>query len=149
MAIPVKGASQSNWSSVSYWYCPTDTSKVHKGIDIFSPQKTPVLSPVAGLVISQGVSNNGGRFIYLFGGGCRIYYFAHLNTIEVSRFSFLWKKDEMGTVGNSGNALSKPYHLHFSIFSLIPIFKNYDHPAAQGWKKMFYLNPNDYLVKAK
>jgi peptidoglycan LD-endopeptidase LytH len=50
----------------------------------------------------------------------------------------------MGEVGDSGNAIGKPAHLHYSILTLIP------NPAEitleqQGWKRMFYINPNRLL----
>lgn len=142
LIIPVKDATSKNWDSKSYWYPNWGVSGVHKGIDVFAPHKTPVLSPISGLVIDVGYSNNGGNYIYIFGSKLRIYYFAHLNEVQIKRLEFVKKEQQIGTVGNTGNAISKPYHLHFSIFSLVPLMKNYNQEDEEGWKKMFYLDPN-------
>ena len=47
-------------------------------------------------------------------------------------------------MGTSGNAAGKPPHLHYSIVTLVPYVFRID-AAPQGWMKMFYLNPIDYL----
>jgi murein DD-endopeptidase MepM/ murein hydrolase activator NlpD len=51
---------------------------------------------------------------------------------------------KVGEVGNTGNANGKPTHLHYSIISLIPDPKRYS-SQTQGWKRMFYLNPDELL----
>ncbi|WP_448700915.1 M23 family metallopeptidase [Mucilaginibacter sp. AW1-3] len=146
LPIPVKNATAANWDRNSYWYYPINHSTLHLGIDIFSPQKTPVFSPVNGIVLSTGFSNNGGKYIYIIGPKSRIYYFAHLNSIDIERFNLIKKLQQIGTVGNTGNAIDKPYHLHFSIFSIFPLINNFDRKAPQGWKKMFYLNPEKSII---
>lgn len=139
--IPVLGANSKSWDAKSYWYSPWGKSKVHKGIDIFAPQKTLIKSPINGIVLSSSYSENGGNYLYIIGPKFRVYYFAHLNTKGVSSLSFVKKGAQIGTVGNSGNAIGAPYHLHFSIFSLFPIIRNYSSKQALGWMKMFYLDP--------
>ncbi|WP_316785556.1 M23 family metallopeptidase [Pedobacter frigiditerrae] len=121
LIIPVKAASSKNWDLKSYWYYPWGVSGIHKGIDIFAPQRTPILSPVNGFITSSGYSNNGGNYVNIISADFRLYYFAHLNTSGISQFRFVKKGQQIGAVGNSGNAVSKPYHLHFSVFSFIPI----------------------------
>jgi murein DD-endopeptidase MepM/ murein hydrolase activator NlpD len=146
LPIPVSGATKENWDSKSYWHSPWGKSGVHKGIDIFSEQKTEIISPISGLIISAGYSENGGNHLYILGPKLRTYYFAHLNTQEKSSFTFVKKGEHLGAVGNSGNAIGSPYHLHFSIFSLLPIIKNYSRKGPSGWKKMFYLDPEKSLI---
>ena len=141
LLIPVMGASQNNWDSKSYWNSPWGKSKVHKGIDIFAPHKTKIVSPINGFILSAGYSENGGNYLYVIDAKLRTYYFAHLNKQEKSSFSFIKKGQRIGLVGNSGNAIGSPYHLHFSIFSLFPIVKNYNSKEKFGWLKMFYLDP--------
>lgn len=147
LLIPVVGATTASWDNKSYWYYPWGNSKVHKGIDIFASQKTPIVSPINGIVLSTSYNANGGNYIEILGPKLRIYYFAHLNTREVRILDIVEKGKQIGTVGNSGNAITRPYHLHFSIFSLVPIFRNYNSNEYQGWKKMFYLNPNKSLFE--
>lgn len=146
LAIPVRGAAQASWDSKSYWHAPWGKSKVHKGIDIFAPQKTEVLSPVTGLILSAGYSENGGNYLYILGPKLRTYYFAHLNTQERSSFTFIKKGQRIGLVGNSGNAIGSPYHLHFSLYSIFPIIKNFSNKEPLGWMKMFYLDPVKSLI---
>lgn len=74
----------------------------------------------------------------------RLHYYAHLADIKTSSFSWLSRAENIGTVGSSGNAIGKPPHLHYSIITLIPYLWRVD-KDKQGWKKMFYLNPIDYL----
>ena len=147
LIIPVKGATSKSWDLKSYWYYPWGVSGIHKGIDIFAPQKTPVFSPVNGFVSSAGYTKNGGYYTNVIGTDFRLYYFAHLNTSGINQFGFVNKGQQIGVVGNSGNAVSKPYHLHFSVFSLFPIIKFYSKKQHQGWMKMFYLDPNNLLIE--
>ena len=49
-------------------------------------------------------------------------------------------------VGNTGSAAKTPSHLHFTIATPIPYPWRID-TSTDGWKKMFYLNPIDYLSK--
>jgi hypothetical protein len=69
----------------------------------------------------------------------------HLESISVNSFDIISAGQKMGTVGDSGNAKGKPPHVHYSIVSLLP------YPwrmtlETQGWKKMFYLDPNEFLI---
>jgi murein DD-endopeptidase MepM/ murein hydrolase activator NlpD len=125
----------------SFWYYPWGNNGVHKGIDIFCEKKTDVLAPVAGLVMSTGNGTISGNYIYIIGPGWRIYYFAHLDTIEVSAAQLVSKGYVLGKAGNTGNALNTPTHLHFSIQTIFPYPWLNDAKDIEGWKKMFYLNP--------
>ena len=55
--------------------------------------------------------------------------------------------DAVGKVGTSGNAAGKAPHLHYAVLQLIPrIWKATG--AAQGWKRMFFVDPNELLGAA-
>jgi len=143
LLIPVVGADYQNWDRNSYWFYPWGKSITHKGIDIFSIKKTPIISPTYGIIIETNESNDGGNYICLLGPKWRVHYFAHLDTIFIKEYTFVNRGDTIGTVGNTGNAWEKEPHLHYSIMSIIPYPWLYDEFAKQGWKKMFYLNPAD------
>lgn len=145
--MPVQNANVGSWDKSSFWHPNWGHSVFHKGIDIFAERNTLITSPVNGIVLFSGYSENGGNYIYIFDSKFRIYYFAHLNNRALRSLKLVKQGHRIGLVGNSGNAISKPCHLHFSIFSLLPIFKYYS-SDAQGWKKMFYLNPS-LLIKLK
>jgi peptidoglycan LD-endopeptidase LytH len=129
----------------SFWYYPWGESIVHKGIDIFCDGGTNILSPVSGFIVNKGNGTISGNYIYILGSKWRTYYFAHMDTIFVNSPSYISKGDIIGKVGIGGNAKNKPSHLHYSIETLLPYFWLYDSKAVQGWKKMFYLNPKNYL----
>lgn len=145
LIIPVKGASLESWDRESFWFYPWGESGTHKGIDIFAPKGTEVIAPVGGIVMSTGITNRGGKVVYLLGPKWRVYYFAHLDSILVHTGSFVSRGHLLGTVGNTGNASGKPYHLHFSMVTVLPYFWNYDRTTRQGYLKMFYLNPELYF----
>jgi len=143
-SMPVEGASQSSYNQQSFWFYPWGKSVTHKGVDIFARQRTPVLSATSGLVLFTGQLNLGGNIVLVLGPKWRLHYYAHLNEITTSNFSLIGGGEQLGTVGTTGNAAGKSPHLHYSMATLIPYFWRIDN-ERQGWKKMFYLNPIDYL----
>ncbi len=143
-AVPVENATNKDWHAQSFWFSPWGKSGVHKGIDIFAPAGTRVISSNVGLVIFTGNIDMGGNVVAVLGPKWRIYYYAHLQNINANTWDFAGKGDIIGRVGTSGNAAGKPPHLHYSVLSLVPypwrITKQ-----SQGWKKMFFMNPSDTL----
>lgn len=146
--MPVAGANQRSYNHESFWYYPWGKSGTHKGVDIFAKKGTDIFSSVNGLVLYCGKINMGGNIVVVLGPKWRIHYYAHLNSIETGMFSFVGQTDKLGTVGDSGNAKGKPSHLHYSIVTLIPYLWRID-GSHQGWKKMFYLNPINYLKETE
>ena len=147
LKMPVKGATKSDYNSKSFWFYPWGKSVTHKGVDIFAKKGTEINSSTSGLVLYSGEINIGGKIVVILGPKWRIHYYAHLNELNTSIFSFVNKKSKIGTVGESGNAVGKSPHLHYSILTIIPYIWRID-SDKQGWKKMFYLNPIEYLKKS-
>jgi peptidoglycan LD-endopeptidase LytH len=145
---PVENANQSSYNPESFWYYPWGRSGTHKGVDIFAKDGTSVRSSTAGIVIYSGEIEVGGRVVLILGPKWRLHYYAHLKDIDTRLFSFTNKNEKIGTVGTTGNAKGKQPHLHYSIVTLLPYVWRVDR-AKQGWKKMFYLNPIDYLNHAE
>ncbi|MCE3226324.1 MAG: peptidoglycan DD-metalloendopeptidase family protein [Bacteroidetes bacterium] len=142
--MPVKGADKGSYNQKSFWYYPWGKSGTHKGVDIFAKEGTPVTSATSGLVVYCGEISRGGNVVLVLGPKWRFHYYAHLNCIKTSVFSFVTNKKIIGTVGTTGNAKGKSPHLHYSISTLIPYVWRID-GDHQGWKKMFYLDPISYL----
>jgi murein DD-endopeptidase MepM/ murein hydrolase activator NlpD len=92
----------------------------HRGVDIFAPNGTPVLSATSGIVIFTGILKLGGNVVLVLGPDLRMYYYAHLDTILTNKFSVVENSQIIGRVGKTGNAQSTPPHLHFSISKIIP-----------------------------
>ncbi len=144
MTIPVRGATPEDWNENSYWAYPWGKSITHKGIDIFADQGTKVQSASYGLVVWSGYQNVGGNAVIVLGPKWRFHYYAHLDSLDVITLQPVAMGSILGTVGNTGNAAGKPYHLHYTISTPLPHFWRWD-DAIQGWQKMFYLKPDDYL----
>lgn len=146
--IPVAGATYKDWNPSSFWYTPWGRSGVHKGIDIFAKEGTPVVATTSGLVVYSGNIDMGGNVVLILGSKWRLYYYAHLKDIAAHSGQWLNTGTVLGTVGSTGNAVGKPPHLHFAISSLFPLFSQYDPKLPQAWKLMFYIDPNPVLLNA-
>lgn len=142
--IPVQGATPSDWNANTFWYEPWGSSGVHKGIDIFANKGVPVIASTDMIILYRGRIKKGGNIIVGLGPKWRLHYFAHLEKIDESIGFYSPVSQVIGTVGDTGNALGKQAHLHFSILSLIPIPWLAD-GSTQGYKKAFYLNPIKYF----
>lgn len=142
--MPVKGATAADYNPQSFWYYPWGKSVTHKGVDIFAKTGTDVQSATPGIVVFSGRIGMGGEVVLVLGPKWRLHYYAHLQYRSVHIFSLVTTGKKVGAVGSSGNAAGKAPHLHYSIFSFIPLPWRID-DAPQGWRKMFYLNPIDYI----
>jgi peptidoglycan LD-endopeptidase LytH len=148
ISIPVEGASVKDWNPKTFWYEPWGASGVHKGIDIFGAQGTPVLSSTDGIVLFSGQLEKGGKVVLVLGPKWRLHYYAHLNAINTSMFSLVKSAENIATLGDSGNAKGKPPHLHYSIVRMIPLPWMID-SSTQGYKKAFFIDPGKYLTADK
>ncbi len=142
--LPVAGATASDWNHRTFWHHPWGKSGVHKGIDIFAPRGTPVVASTGGVVIGAGDLSRGGRVVSVLGPKWRVHYYAHLQERSVRRGAVVRRGERIGTVGNTGNAVGKPSHLHYAVVTVVP------YPwrvrwQRQGWKKMFFLDPDGLL----
>lgn len=146
--MPVEGANKSSYNQKSFWFYPWGKSGTHKGVDIFATKGTRLNSATHGIVLFKGNLARGGKCVAVLGPKWRIHYYAHLDEIACSWFDFVYPNEEIGKVGDSGNAKGKPPHLHYSISTLIPYPQQID-GAPQGWKKMFYLDPVEKLNRLK
>jgi len=85
---------------------------LHEGNDIFAVRGTPILAPVKGRV-EHRAGGNGGNAANLYATDGTRYYFAHMDrpgakgNVDAGRV--------IGYVGNTGNAITTPPHLHFEI----------------------------------
>lgn len=122
--MPVKGASRSSYDQKSFGAPRQGHS--HKGVDIFAKKGTDVLSATSGLVIFTGYLSLGGKAVTVISPDLKFLYYAHLDTISISKLSWVSAGELIGKVGNTGNARNTPSHLHFSISTLHPCKKYYD-----------------------
>ncbi len=92
-------------------------ARVHHGIDLFAPRGTPTVAVSPSAVMRVGERDLGGNVVILDDGdrGLRIYY-AHLDEQIAVLGDQVEAGDVIGTIGNSGNAINTPPHLHLGIY---------------------------------
>jgi SH3-like domain-containing protein len=116
LAFPVEG--HSTRAIQSFFGAVRDGGRrSHHGVDIFAPRGTPVLASRPGEVRRANLTNLGGKVVWLRDEAMRrnIYY-AHLDSQVVARGDRVEVGDTLGFVGNTGNAITTPPHLHYGIY---------------------------------
>lgn len=121
LAFPVSGKDKRAIGSL--FGVPRDGGKRrHHGVDIFAKKYTPIVAPVEGIIKWSGEKGIGGRVVWMLDTkNDQTLYFAHLNDIYVRRGDRVSVGDTLGTVGNTGNAMTTPPHLHFGIYDGGPL----------------------------
>ncbi len=89
----------------------------HHGNDIFAPIGTPALAIADGVLSKVGVNTLGGNRLWLRDGLGNTYYYAHLSgyASHVADGVRVRAGEIIGFVGNTGQAITTPPHLHFEI----------------------------------
>ena len=115
----------------------------HHGADIFGQLGAPLLAVADGTVFSVGWNDVGGFRLWLRDQAGNEFYYAHLSAF--SPFAVNGRQVKAGTVlgfmGNTGDAATTPYHLHFEIHPVGMLFMGYDgavNPTAylMAWKRL-------------
>jgi murein DD-endopeptidase MepM/ murein hydrolase activator NlpD len=100
----------------------------HHGVDIFGQLGTPLLAVADGTVFSVGWNDIGGYRLWLRDEAGNEFYYAHLSAY--SPFAVNGRQVKAGTVlgfmGNTGDASTTPYHLHFEIHPVGLLYLGYD-----------------------
>jgi murein DD-endopeptidase MepM/ murein hydrolase activator NlpD len=100
------------------WGDPRDGGeRRHKGIDIFAPRGTAVVAVTDGIISYIGDQPKGGHCLWLTNESGASFYYAHLDRWAPGLYEGMEVSsgDLLGFVGNTGNAVSTPPHLHFGI----------------------------------
>jgi murein DD-endopeptidase MepM/ murein hydrolase activator NlpD len=110
----------------------------HHGDDIFGQLGEPLLAVADGTVFSVGWNDIGGYRLWLRDKAGNEFYYAHLSAY--SPFAVNGNQVKAGTVlgfmGNTGDASTTPYHLHFEIHPVGLLYLGYDGAV----------NPTSYLT---
>ena len=105
------GAIRSDWGD------PRGGGRRHEGVDIFAPRGTPVLAASDGVVIAVRHTPIGGKVIWMRPDGQDLeLYYAHLDRQDVRPGERVRAGEQIGLVGNTGNARATPPHLHFGVY---------------------------------
>lgn len=115
LAFPVKTSA----TIQSFFGAGRDSnSRKHEGVDIFAPFRTPVLAIAAGTITRVNENNLGGKVVWMrpTNKDYTLYY-AHLDLQIATEGQQVTVGDTLGLIGNTGNALTTPPHLHFGIYA--------------------------------
>ncbi len=140
LLIPVQGVSSRQLRN-TYDQARSE-GRQHNAIDIMASQGTPVLAVDEGVVIKLFQSDKGGITLYqLDPSGKYAYYYAHLSryAVDMAEGKILKRGDVVGYVGDTGNAGTGNYHLHFEVTKLT---------APRKWYGGIPMNPY-YLLGGK
>jgi murein DD-endopeptidase MepM/ murein hydrolase activator NlpD len=113
--LPIAGLSY--WSDD--WHAPRCCPEPHQhqGLDIFAPKNAPALAVAEGRITRIVNGPVSGKAIYLTDANGTYYFYGHLNAwakgLQVGQQVRIGQV--IGYVGNSGNALGTPAHIHFEI----------------------------------
>jgi peptidoglycan LD-endopeptidase LytH len=107
MICPVPGS-----TFIDSFGAPRPQGWAHKGVDMMASTGTPILAPVGGTVTHRG-NAVGGLAFHLNGDDGRYYYGAHLSAYGAS--GNVSAGTVIGYVGNTGDAIHTPPHLHLEI----------------------------------
>lgn len=130
--FPVYGQA---WFSDSFGTPRADTGW-HHGIDIFAPMGTPILAVADGRVYSVGWNNLGGNRLWLQDKDGNQFYYAHLSAYSPLALNGLHVKAGavLGFVGNTGDAITTPPHLHFEAHAADLLPYGYDKSAVDPYQ---------------
>lgn len=117
VAFPVAGANRFADTFGAPRMTGTRFSHSHQGVDIFAGPGTPVVAFERGVLARVGTDLLGGRKLWLVGQSGTRYYYAHLQEYApgVADGLVVEAGQLLALVGNTGNALRTPHHLHFEI----------------------------------
>lgn len=117
LAFPVAGRTmQDAWSA--FGAEREGGRRSHRGVDIFAPRGTPVLAASDGVVSRANTTPVGGNVVWVNDANRNVrLYYAHLDSHSVESGQRVKVGDQLGTVGNTGNAITTPPHLHFGVYA--------------------------------
>lgn len=114
----------------------------HQGTDIFGSRGTPVVAATDGVIGSMfGQQNLGGYRMWVNGDNGYDFYYAHLNGDRGVAYApgiapgvRVTKGQVIGYMGNTGQAITTPVHLHFGITVNGMWINPYPYLRATDWR---------------
>ncbi|MEZ5379844.1 MAG: M23 family metallopeptidase [Acidimicrobiales bacterium] len=102
---------------INSWGFPRSGGRRHEGIDIFAAAGTPLVATERGVVTRIGNGTLGGLRLWLRGESGTDWYYAHLSGFApgLHENQVVEVGELIGYVGNTGNAVGTPPHLHMQI----------------------------------
>jgi len=112
--FPVAGLA---WWTDDWHACRDGCRRLHQGLDLFAPHGTPLVAAADGVVTQKGVGGLSGIGVEITDSRRVQYFYAHLSRwADGLREGMRVRRGQViGYVGNTGNAISTPPHLHFEV----------------------------------
>jgi murein DD-endopeptidase MepM/ murein hydrolase activator NlpD len=110
--FPVAGLA---WWTDDWHACRDGCRRLHEGLDIFARHGTPLVAVADGVVTQKTVGGLAGIGVEITDSRNVEYFYAHLSQwADRLREGMRVRRGQViGYVGNTGNAISTPPHLHF------------------------------------
>ncbi|MGH2975354.1 MAG: M23 family metallopeptidase [Solirubrobacterales bacterium] len=115
--FPVQGPHGSR-GYIGEFGAPRSDGRWHEGFDVVAACGTPLVAVRGGRVLRSGYDPVlYGNYLLIHGEGeQRSYFYAHMpRPALVRRGQRVWAGERIGSVGETGNAISVGCHLHFEI----------------------------------
>lgn len=142
LTVPVQGVERRKITD-TWGQSRANGARTHQGTDIMAPGGTPVLAAAAGTVEKLFYSNGGGGITLYERSPDKLwqYYYAHLQGYApgIHEGQIVQAGELLGFVGDTGNAGTGNFHLHFGISRMLP---------GDGWWKGLPVNPYPLLAGA-
>jgi hypothetical protein len=103
-------------------------SKWHHGDDIFAPLGAPVVAVADGGLTRVGWEKIGGWRLWVTDAAGNTFYYAHLSayTPLALRATHVKAGQVLGFIGDTGDAITTPFHLHFEVHPASLRYLGYD-----------------------
>jgi murein DD-endopeptidase MepM/ murein hydrolase activator NlpD len=110
--FPVAGLA---WWTDDWHACRDGCRRLHKGLDIFARHGTPLVAVADGVVTQKTTGGLAGIGVEITDKSNIEYFYAHLSgwADRLREGMRVRRGQVIGYVGNTGNAISTPPHLHF------------------------------------
>jgi peptidoglycan LD-endopeptidase LytH len=99
-------------SFIDSWGFPRSGGRTHEGTDIMAASGAPVVAITDGRITFEGYGGNAGNWVILSGDDGNSYWYMHNreNLVSQGRVN---AGEQIATVGDTGNAVGGPPHVHF------------------------------------
>jgi len=119
------------------WLAPRAGGRYHQGIDLFADTGTPLVAVADGTLFNVGYNGLGGWRLWVRDRSGNTFYYAHLSayTATSTEGASVARGDVIGYVGNTGDAVGTPPHVHFEVHpgggGPVPPY-----PIVTGWPQV-------------
>jgi peptidoglycan LD-endopeptidase LytH len=108
MACPVAAPN----SFIDSWGFPRSGGRTHEGTDVMAASGAPVVAISDGRITFEGYGSSAGNWVILSGDDGNSYWYMHNQKNLISR-GRVRVGEQIATVGDTGNAVGGPPHVHF------------------------------------